>query len=98
MFVTNKFMCMILFLGVIFLVLLFMYIDILTADLRSLQRGNYQSPRQQSRRHSPDYSSPRDDKIPPPPPQETAFGDATHARGGHGIFGQPKVYFSTNIL
>ncbi|KAL4236535.1 positive regulation of cytokinesis [Mactra antiquata] len=69
------------------------------ADLRSLQRGTYQSPRQQQLSHrrqlSPEYSprpsSPRDDKIGPPPIQQTALGETTHARGGHGIFGQPKT-------
>lgn len=63
----------------------------LPADLRSLQRGTYQSPRHQSPAYSPRPPSPRDDKIKPPPAQHTAFGESTYARGGHGIFGQPKV-------
>lgn len=68
----------------------------ISADLRSLQRGggpgSYVSPRREvSPTYSPRPPSPRDDKIRTPPPQQTAFGEATHARGGHGIFGRPKV-------
>ncbi|XP_052774184.1 centrosome and spindle pole-associated protein 1-like isoform X28 [Mya arenaria] len=64
------------------------------ADLRAVQRGTYQSPRS-SRRASPQSfsprpPSPRDDKIKPPPAQQTAQGESTYARGGHGIFGMPK--------
>ena len=33
----------------------------------------------------------RDDLIGPPPVQTTAEGETSHARGGHGIFGMPKV-------
>ncbi|XP_052774162.1 centrosome and spindle pole-associated protein 1-like isoform X7 [Mya arenaria] len=65
------------------------------ADLRAVQRGTYQSPRS-SRRASPQSfsprpPSPRDDKIKPPPAQQTAQGESTYARGGHGIFGMPKT-------
>lgn len=68
----------------------------ISADLRSLQRGTYQSPRRSSPDYSPRPPSPRDDKIKPPPAQHTALGDSTYARGGHGIFGQPKV--TTGVL
>lgn len=63
----------------------------IAADLRSFQKGTYQSPRRSSPTYSPRPPSPRDDKIKPPPAQHTAFGESTYARGGHGIFGQPKV-------
>ena len=33
----------------------------------------------------------RDDLIKPPPVQITADGEISYARGGHGIFGVPKV-------
>ena len=64
-----------------------------TADLRSIQRG-YASV--SPRKHSPVLDSPRppaprDDLIKPPPEQKNVFGDPTYARGGHGIFGMPKV-------
>ncbi|XP_053395672.1 trichohyalin-like [Mercenaria mercenaria] len=65
------------------------------ADLRSVQKGgpgSYRSPRGHiSPTYSPRPPDPRDDLIKAPPPQQTAFGEATHARGGHGIFGQPKT-------
>lgn len=65
---------------------------IFTADLRSLQRGTVEaSPRRASPVLSPRPPSPRDDKIKPPPMQINATGESTFARGGHGIFGQPKV-------
>lgn len=41
-------------------------------------------------RTAPSY---RDDLIGPPPAQTTADGETTFARGGHGIFGMPKVNF-----
>lgn len=52
---------------------------------RSTARATHESPRFRA------PSSPRDDLIAPPPDQIDASGDVTHARGGHGIFGQPKV-------
>ena len=61
--------------------------------MRSLQNGTYKSPRRASPDYSPRPPSPRDDKIKPPPVQNTAFGESTYARGGHGIFGQPKVVY-----
>lgn len=36
-------------------------------------------------------TSVRDDLIGPPPVQTTAEGEQSYARGGHGIFGMPKV-------
>ena len=68
-----------------------------SADLRSLQRGNLSDRRSPVHQlppagsFSPRPPSPRDDKIRPPPPQHNAVGESTYARGGHGIFGQPKV-------
>ncbi|XP_055956328.1 centrosome and spindle pole-associated protein 1 isoform X3 [Patella vulgata] len=67
------------------------------ADLRALQKGYsprydtgyvdpYISPRGVAR-----AASPKDDLIKTPPAQTTALGEATHARGGHGIFGHPKT-------
>ncbi|XP_041358553.1 centrosome and spindle pole-associated protein 1-like isoform X26 [Gigantopelta aegis] len=71
------------------------------ADLRTVLKdgsgqstGNlagYESPRKWNPYTSPRPPSPRDDKIKTPPKQTTALGDVTHARGGHGIFGQPKT-------
>ncbi|XP_052690312.1 centrosome and spindle pole associated protein 1-like isoform X36 [Crassostrea angulata] len=52
---------------------------------RSTARATHESPRFRA------PSSPRDDLIAPPPDQIDASGDVTHARGGHGIFGQPKT-------
>ncbi|XP_056018995.1 centrosome and spindle pole-associated protein 1-like isoform X32 [Ostrea edulis] len=66
------------------------------ADLRGMHNTN-QDPdtaRSQVTRESPRFqapTSPRDDLIGQPPPQIDAAGDVTHARGGHGIFGQPKT-------
>lgn len=67
------------------------------ADLRLMHKDNdnpdsprkaalsYRSPR------GPAASTVRDDLIGPPPVQTTAEGEQSHARGGHGIFGMPKV-------
>ena len=40
----------------------------------------------------------RDDLIGPPPLQTTADGEASFARGGHGIFGAPKVTFLSLLV
>lgn len=43
-------------------------------------------------RESPRFrADPKDDLIKPPPVQQNAKGESTYARGGHGIFGQPRV-------
>ncbi|XP_062584637.1 centrosome and spindle pole associated protein 1-like isoform X7 [Saccostrea cucullata] len=69
----------------------------IVADLRVLHSTNQDPDTARSRvtRESPRFRapspSPRDDLIGPPPPQLDASGDVTHARGGHGIFGQPKT-------
>ncbi|XP_061182237.1 centrosome and spindle pole-associated protein 1-like [Saccostrea echinata] len=69
----------------------------IVADLRVLHSTNQdpESARSRVTRESPRFRapspSPRDDLIGPPPPQLDASGDVTHARGGHGIFGQPKT-------
>ena len=54
-------------------------------DPDSPRKTAYVSPR------APEPSSVRDDLFGPPPVQTTAFGEQSHARGGHGIFGMPKV-------
>ena len=46
-------------------------------------------PRESPRFRAP--GSPKDDLIKPPPVQQNAKGESTYARGGHGIFGQPRV-------
>lgn len=46
-------------------------------------------PRESPRFRAP--ASPKDDLIKPPPNQQNAKGENTYARGGHGIFGQPRV-------
>lgn len=66
------------------------------ADLRQMHHTNdpegptgnvsYRSPRKPA---AP--TSVRDDLIKTPPVQTTAEGEQSFARGGHGIFGMPKV-------
>lgn len=73
-----------------------MNIEFFPADLRGMHNTNQDPDTARSRvtRESPRFqapTSPRDDLIGQPPPQIDAAGDVTHARGGHGIFGQPKV-------
>ncbi|KAK3091207.1 hypothetical protein FSP39_017968 [Pinctada imbricata] len=68
-----------------------------TADLRQFRggqnsyRGSSRSPppRESPRFRSP--SSPKDDLYNVPPVQTDAQGDPTYARGGHGIFGNPRT-------
>lgn len=57
-------------------------------------RSSRRSPPPVRFRESPRYQPPgstRDDLIHTPPPQQNILGEQTHARGGHGIFGQPMV-------
>ncbi|XP_071119618.1 centrosome and spindle pole-associated protein 1-like isoform X1 [Haliotis cracherodii] len=62
------------------------------ADLRSLRRpGGPPTAAGVYAGTSPRPPSPRDDLIRTPPLQTTAAGEPSHARGGHGIFGQPKT-------
>ncbi|KAK3606135.1 hypothetical protein CHS0354_010764 [Potamilus streckersoni] len=71
------------------------------ADLRHMHRENENPNSVPVRQYSPPPSnrtptsnrppSPRDDKIKPAPNQYNALGEKTFARGGHGIFGQPKT-------
>ncbi|XP_046566722.1 centrosome and spindle pole-associated protein 1-like [Haliotis rubra] len=62
------------------------------ADLRSLRRpGGPPTTAGVYAGTSPRPPSPRDDLIRTPPLQTTAAGEPSHARGGHGIFGQPKT-------
>lgn len=66
---------------------------LILADLRALHQDP-DTARSRATHESPRFrapSSPKDDLIAPPPNQTDASGDVTHARGGHGIFGQPKV-------
>lgn len=59
------------------------------ADLRHLRiNGQDDSHAKQSPRGPPQPVSPRLVAKSPPPNQQ---GEATYARGGHGIFGVPKV-------
>ena len=69
------------------------------ADLRQMKKDN-DNPDLSPRRQAPSvaaYQSPRgpsnvrDDLFGPPPAQTTSEGELSHARGGHGIFGLPKV-------
>ncbi|XP_067678651.1 centrosome and spindle pole-associated protein 1-like [Haliotis asinina] len=62
------------------------------ADLRALRRpGGPPTTAGVYAGTSPRPPSPRDDLIRTPPLQTTAAGEPSHARGGHGIFGQPKT-------
>ncbi|KAL3869265.1 hypothetical protein ACJMK2_041969 [Sinanodonta woodiana] len=71
------------------------------ADLRHMRKENENPDSVPIRQYSPPPSnrtptsnrppSPRDDKIKPAPNQYNALGEKTFARGGHGIFGQPKT-------
>ncbi|XP_078318364.1 uncharacterized protein LOC111120690 isoform X14 [Crassostrea virginica] len=68
----------------------------IVADLRAIHSTNQdpETARTRVTHESPRFrapTSPRDDLIAPPPPQTDAAGGVTHARGGHGIFGQPKT-------
>lgn len=77
-----------------------------TADLRQMRhdnnnrdtkftpRGYEKSNVGQSGNTTRAAASYRDDLIGPPPAQTTAEGETSFARGGHGIFGMPKVRFS----
>ncbi|XP_052075723.1 centrosome and spindle pole associated protein 1-like isoform X35 [Mytilus californianus] len=65
-------------------------------DLRSMHYENVggTSARSPPPRESPRFrapASPKDDLIKPPPMQQNAKGENTYARGGHGIFGQPRT-------
>ena len=66
-------------------------------DLRSMHYDNVGGPgsaRSPPPRESPRFrapGSPKDDLIKPPPVQQNAKGESTYARGGHGIFGQPRT-------
>ena len=74
--------------------------SLFTADLRSMHYDNVgdRSARSPPPRESPRFrapGSPKDDLIKPPPVQQNANRESTYARGGHGIFGQPRVIIYT---